>query len=56
LELADASSQAISVSNGSILFMALDHRAASYEKLGLLQAALRDSKQMIDLKPDFAKV
>lgn len=36
--------------------MALDHRAASYEKLGLLQAGLRDSKQMIDLKPDFAKV
>ena len=38
------------------MLTALDHRAATYEKLDKLQAALRDSKQMIDLKPELAKV
>jgi F-box/TPR repeat protein Pof3 len=36
--------------------MALDYRAAAYEKLGQLQAALKDSKEMIELAPDRAKV
>lgn len=35
---------------------ALDSRAATYEKLGKLQHALRDAKQMIDTKPRLAKV
>jgi F-box/TPR repeat protein Pof3 len=38
------------------LLTALDHRAATYEKMAQLQAALRDSKQMIELKPELAKV
>lgn len=44
------------ISTGNLLLTALDHRAAAYEKLDKLQAALRDSKQMIDLKPELAKV
>lgn len=44
------------MSSGSLQLTALDHRAAVYEKTGQLQAALRDSKQMIDLKPELAKV
>jgi hypothetical protein len=56
LEYANSSSQAMEVSSGSLLLTALDHRAASYEKLDKLQAALRDSKEMIELNPDLAKV
>lgn len=44
------------ISSGNLLLTALDHRAATFEKLGKLQAALRDSKQMIDLKPELSKV
>ena len=44
------------ISTGNLLLTALDHRAATYEKLDKLQAALRDSKQMIDLKSDQSKV
>lgn len=44
------------ISTGNLLLTALDHRAATYEKLDKLQAALRDSKQMIDLKPELSKV
>ena len=43
-------------STGNLLLTALDHRAATYEKMDKLQAALRDSKQMIDLNPDLSKV
>jgi F-box/TPR repeat protein Pof3 len=46
----------VEISTGNLLLTALDHCAATYEKLGKLQAALRDSKQMIDLKPELAKV
>jgi tetratricopeptide (TPR) repeat protein len=48
--------EAVEITTGNLLLTALDHRAATYEKLNKLQAALRDSKEMIDLKPDFAKV
>jgi hypothetical protein len=34
----------------------LDHRAATLEKLGQLQQALKDAKHMIDQKPGLAKV
>lgn len=34
----------------------LDRRAATYEKLDQLQAALRDSRRMIEMKPEAAKV
>lgn len=56
LKYTDQASQAIKVSSGSLLLTALDHRAASYEKLNKLQAALRDSREMIELNPDLAKV
>ena len=56
LKYTDQASQAIKLSSGSLLLTALDHRAASYEKLNKLQAALRDSKEMIELNPDLAKV
>jgi F-box/TPR repeat protein Pof3 len=46
----------VEISTGNLLLTALDHRAAAYEKVDKLQAALRDSKQMIDLKPQLAKV
>lgn len=39
-----------------MLLTALDHRAATYEKLEQLKLALRDSREMIELKPEFAKV
>jgi len=35
---------------------ALDARAATYEKLGDLQPALRDAKKMIDEMPKLSKV
>lgn len=49
-------SQAVRISSGHLLIDAIDHRAAAYEKLGKLQAALKDSKQMIDFRPNIAKV
>jgi F-box/TPR repeat protein Pof3 len=39
-----------------MLFTALDHRAATLEKLGEHRSALKDAKAMIDLKPRNAKV
>jgi len=38
------------------LLNALDARAATYEKLGDLQPALRDAKKMIDEMPNISKV
>jgi F-box/TPR repeat protein Pof3 len=46
----------IKISTGHILLTALDHRAATFEKLNLLQPALKDAKEMIELKPGLAKV
>lgn len=46
----------MSISDGGVKLIALDHRAATYEKLDQLQLALRDSKKMIDIKPELAKV
>jgi hypothetical protein len=48
--------QGIKISSGHILLTALDHRAATLEKLDQLQPALRDAKEMIELKPELAKV
>lgn len=48
--------QGINISTGHILLTALDHRAATFEKLKQLQPALRDAKDMIELKPGLAKV
>jgi hypothetical protein len=48
--------QAVEVSTDHPLLDALDNRAATYEKLGQLQAALRDGKEMIDMKPRLSKV
>ena len=48
--------QAVKISEESLLLTALDHRAAAYEKLNQLQSALRDAKQMLEVKPDRAKV
>ncbi|KAL3422553.1 hypothetical protein PVAG01_06709 [Phlyctema vagabunda] len=50
-----AFSEAIKTSTGHMLLTALDHRAAANEKLDQLQAALRDSKQMIELKPEISQ-
>lgn len=55
-EFTDLEVQATTISSGHLLLTALDHRAATYEKLDQLQDALRDAKAMIDLKPDLAKV
>lgn len=35
---------------------ALDNRAATYEKLGELNKALKDAKSMIELMPEVSKV
>jgi F-box/TPR repeat protein Pof3 len=48
--------QGIKISTGNILLTALDHRAATFEKLNELQPALKDAKEMIELKPGLAKV
>jgi F-box/TPR repeat protein Pof3 len=48
--------QGIKISTGHILLTALDHRAATFEKLNELQPALKDAKEMIELKPGLAKV
>jgi len=38
------------------MLTALDHRAATFEKLNQLQPALKDAKEMIELNPGLAKV
>jgi hypothetical protein len=38
------------------MLTALDHRAATFEKLNQLQSALKDAKEMIELNPGLAKV
>ena len=43
------------ISTGHLLLTALDHRAATYEKLDQLQLALKDAKEMLELKPDLSK-
>ncbi|TAQ84769.1 hypothetical protein B7494_g6925 [Chlorociboria aeruginascens] len=51
----EAFTTAVNMSTGHLLLTALDHRAATYEKLEQLQPALRDAKQMIDLMPELSK-
>jgi F-box/TPR repeat protein Pof3 len=46
----------VEISSDHILLNALDNRAATYEKLGQLQLALRDAKEMIDRMPKVSKV
>jgi F-box/TPR repeat protein Pof3 len=48
--------QAVDYSSQHLLLNALDARAATYEKLGDLQPALRDAKKMIDTMPKLSKV
>jgi len=52
----EAFTEAVAQSTGSLLLVALDHRAATHEKLGDLKNALRDSKKMIEEKQDASKV
>jgi F-box/TPR repeat protein Pof3 len=52
----EAFTNAIEQSSGSLHLDALDHRAATLEKLGDFKAALKDSKRIMDLQPDVAKV
>jgi F-box/TPR repeat protein Pof3 len=47
--------KAVNESTEFLLLNALDHRAAALEKLERLQPALKDSKRMIDLKPELSK-
>ena len=51
----EAFSEAVAQSTGSLLLVALDHRAATHEKLGDLKNALRDSKKMMEEKSDGSK-
>ncbi|KAB8290264.1 hypothetical protein EYC80_011130 [Monilinia laxa] len=50
-----AFTEAIKLSTDNLLLTALDHRAATFEKLDLLQSALRDAKEMLELKPELSK-
>ncbi|TGO37142.1 hypothetical protein BHYA_0105g00340 [Botrytis hyacinthi] len=50
-----AFAEAVKISTGYLLLTALDHRAATYEKLDLLQPALKDAKEMLELKPELSK-
>ncbi|KAM3074201.1 hypothetical protein ACMFMG_002978 [Clarireedia jacksonii] len=50
-----AFTEAVNISTGYMLLTALDHRAATYEKLEQLQPALKDAKHMIELKPELSK-
>ncbi|KAF7952974.1 hypothetical protein EAE96_006196 [Botrytis aclada] len=50
-----AFAEAVEISTGHLLLTALDHRAATYEKLNLLQPALKDAKEMLELKPELSK-
>lgn len=52
----EAFTEAVAQSTGSLLLVALDHRAATHEKLWDFKNALRDSKKMIEEKPDASKV
>jgi len=52
----EAFTEAVTQSTGSLLLVALDHRAATHEKLGDFKSALRDSKKMIEEKPNASKV
>lgn len=47
--------QAVKVSTGHILVTALDHRAATYEKMREYKKALKDAKAMIEEQPACAK-
>ncbi|TGO59461.1 hypothetical protein BCON_0044g00190 [Botryotinia convoluta] len=49
-----AFAEAVKISTGHLLLTALDHRSATFEKLGLLRAALKDAKKMIELKPELS--
>ncbi|RDW81998.1 hypothetical protein BP6252_03110 [Coleophoma cylindrospora] len=51
----EAFTEAVRISSGHMLMTALDHRAATYEKLDQLRNAIRDSRQMIELMPNKAK-
>lgn len=51
----DFISQAVKISTGYLLLTALDHRSATYEKLGQLQLALKDAKEMLELEPELSK-
>ncbi|KAI9644137.1 hypothetical protein NHQ30_007490 [Ciborinia camelliae] len=50
-----AFTEAVKISTGHILLTALDHRAATFEKLDQLQSALKDAKEMLELKPELSK-
>ncbi|KAF7918203.1 uncharacterized protein EAE98_009815 [Botrytis deweyae] len=50
-----AFTEAVKISTDYLLLTALDHRAATYEKLDLLQPALKDAKEMLELKPELSK-
>ncbi|KAM0135901.1 hypothetical protein ACHAQE_005854 [Botrytis cinerea] len=50
-----AFAEAVKISTGYLLLTALDHRSATYEKLGQLQLALKDAKEMLELKPELSK-
>ncbi|CAD6442566.1 fd57b06a-c007-4f58-984c-0eddc6bd36af [Sclerotinia trifoliorum] len=50
-----AFTEAVRISTGHILLTALDHRAATFEKLDQLQSALKDAKEMLELKPELSK-
>ncbi|KAF7895486.1 uncharacterized protein EAF01_009448 [Botrytis porri] len=50
-----AFAEAVKISTGHLLLTALDHRAATYEKMDLLQPALKDAKEMLELKPELSK-
>ncbi|KAE9375308.1 hypothetical protein N431DRAFT_542865 [Stipitochalara longipes BDJ] len=51
----EAFTEAVQYSSQHLLLNALDARAATYEKLGDLQPALRDAKKMIDEMPKLSK-
>ncbi|KAF7874067.1 hypothetical protein EAF04_002739 [Stromatinia cepivora] len=50
-----AFTEAVEISTGHLLLAALDHRAATFEKLDQLQSALKDAKEMLELKPELSK-
>ncbi|KAF7887604.1 hypothetical protein EAF00_009898 [Botryotinia globosa] len=50
-----AFAEAVKISSGYLLLTALDHRAATYEKLDLLQPALKDAKEMLEVNEALSK-
>lgn len=50
-----AFTEAVKISTGHLLLTALNHRAATFEKLDQLQSALKDAKEMLELKPELSK-